>query len=311
MLVMVASAVISMLIGTKKQKINLQMNEKHAPIMRRGSYVNRLFMLPDYAKELRLTDISECIFRDYEKTISEHIGVTRRYKTKDALLGALSTLNSIGVYIAVVIMTLYKFAVLGTVSIGDFSRHSQRKYIGRQPSRLACGVVFKPARTERSDRPRSGVDGLQTVISRRYTACSASGVARTEKRFVLVFRGRRGAARRFSMKISRGEKIAVVGYNGAGKSTLIKLIMRLYDPKSGCILLNGVDAREYRDRGEAVAGASGAVLQGYRVSAATVAENVLGDRYDDSKEGTVLEALHRATFDDKLAELEGGIKILC
>lgn len=68
--------------------------------MRRGSYVNRLFMLPDYAKELRLTDISECIFRDYEKTISEHIGVTRRYKTKDALLGALSTLNSIGVYIA-------------------------------------------------------------------------------------------------------------------------------------------------------------------------------------------------------------------
>lgn len=37
---------------------------------------------------------------------------------------------------------------------------------------------------------------------------------------------------------------------------------------------------------------------------------MLGDRYDDSKEGTVLEALHRATFDDKLAELEGGINTM-
>lgn len=33
-----------------------------------------------------------------------------------------------------------------------------------------------------------------------------------------------------SLKLRRGEKIAIVGYNGAGKSTLIKLLMRLYEP---------------------------------------------------------------------------------
>jgi len=44
-----------------------------------------------------------------------------------------------------------------------------------------------------------------------------------------------------NLKISRGEKIAVVGPNGSGKTTLVKLLCRLYDPDSGRILLNGRD----------------------------------------------------------------------
>ncbi len=36
-----------------------------------------------------------------------------------------------------------------------------------------------------------------------------------------------------------------MGYNGAGKSTLIKLLMRLYDPTEGEILLNGINIKEY------------------------------------------------------------------
>ena len=42
-----------------------------------------------------------------------------------------------------------------------------------------------------------------------------------------------------SMKINRGEKIAIVGYNGAGKSTLISLLLHLYNPEHGEILYNG------------------------------------------------------------------------
>src|SRR5437879_4384950 len=55
------------------------------------------------------------------------------------------------------------------------------------------------------------------------------------------------------LKLSAGEKMALVGENGAGKSTLIKLLMRLYDPSEGAILYGGVDlrdmdARDLRDR---------------------------------------------------------------
>lgn len=46
-----------------------------------------------------------------------------------------------------------------------------------------------------------------------------------------------------SLKINRGEKIAIVGVNGAGKSTLVKLICGLFVQSSGEILINGVDSR--------------------------------------------------------------------
>jgi len=45
-----------------------------------------------------------------------------------------------------------------------------------------------------------------------------------------------------SFTISPGEKVAIVGPSGAGKSTLFQLLMRFYDPTSGRVLIDGVDA---------------------------------------------------------------------
>jgi ABC-type multidrug transport system fused ATPase/permease subunit len=45
-----------------------------------------------------------------------------------------------------------------------------------------------------------------------------------------------------SLKAGKGEKIAVVGPSGAGKTTLVSLLLRFYDPVSGKILFDGIDA---------------------------------------------------------------------
>ncbi len=51
--------------------------------------------------------------------------------------------------------------------------------------------------------------------------------------------------RNLSFEINAGEKVAIIGGNGVGKSTLLKLIMRVYDPASGKIMLNDIPVEKY------------------------------------------------------------------
>jgi len=49
-----------------------------------------------------------------------------------------------------------------------------------------------------------------------------------------------------SLSIAPGESVAIVGATGSGKSTITRLLLRFYDPQSGCITLDGIDLRNLK-----------------------------------------------------------------
>jgi ABC-type multidrug transport system fused ATPase/permease subunit len=48
------------------------------------------------------------------------------------------------------------------------------------------------------------------------------------------------------MSISSGQLVVIVGANGSGKSTIVRILSRLYDPKSGQVLIDGHSSSDYR-----------------------------------------------------------------
>jgi ABC-type multidrug transport system fused ATPase/permease subunit len=76
----------------------------------------------------------------------------------------------------------------------------------------------------------------------------------------------------FTLEVERGECLAIIGPSGAGKTTLLNLLPRFFDPKSGAVLLEGVDLRDLRL--EDLRAQIGLVLQNPIVLPTTVAENI-------------------------------------
>ena len=77
---------------------------------------------------------------------------------------------------------------------------------------------------------------------------------------------------KINLSVKPGEMIGIVGRSGAGKSTLINLLMRLYDPSSGSIKIDGVDLRDYSQ--ESLRSQMGVVLQETYLFTGSVFENI-------------------------------------
>lgn len=75
-----------------------------------------------------------------------------------------------------------------------------------------------------------------------------------------------------NLTVKPGEMIGIVGRSGTGKSTLINLLMRLYDPTSGAIKIDGVDLRDYSQ--ESLRSQMGVVLQETYLFTGSVYENI-------------------------------------
>ncbi len=106
-----------------------------------------------------------------------------------------------------------------------------------------------------------------------------------------------------SFTIQPGEQVAIVGPSGIGKSTLLSLILRLYDPAAGRVLVDDTDIRHWtlgslRER-------ISVVLQDNAVFATSVRDNI-AIAVDQATDDQVIEAARCAMADEFIRELPDG-----
>lgn len=114
------------------------------------------------------------------------------------------------------------------------------------------------------------------------------------------------ALKNLNLTVKAGERLAVVGLNGAGKSTFIKLLLRLYEPTEGEILLNGVNIKDYNRHDYYQVFAP--VFQTVELFAFPLAENISMQAPDETDAKKAEECLQAAGLKEKLETLPKGVK---
>lgn len=118
---------------------------------------------------------------------------------------------------------------------------------------------------------------------------------------------RNNILRKLSFKIEGGKTIAFVGSTGAGKSTIIKLLLRLYDPQSGTISLDGHNIKDLKLN--ELRSSIGIVPQETFILDGTIRENILYGNHK-ATENDILEASKIAELDQFILSLDDKYETL-
>lgn len=324
-IVLFLSSCVTVVCNLVGNRVSFNHSKETNPLWRKKNYINRVYHLADYSKELRIRHADELLMAEYDQNTEEIIRVDVRYGKKYFLLYGLGW-SRIGTLVFYA-LTLYMIGLLGAgqLAVGGFAatvsvvwsvRWMLTDLIERLTKYPKHSLYIEKYLEFMRFTPqiRGGVTDIPPFESLEMRDVSFSYAFADHPKYAYhdgdykppTSEGDgKDALRHVSLTLHRGDKIAIVGYNGAGKTTLIKLLMRLYDPTEGVILYNGVDIRTYDP--EAYRKQIGTVFQDFKIFATSLAENVMNGSYTDADEPTVRRALETADFTDKLNTLEDGI----
>lgn len=290
-------------------KLVFERYKENMPWFRERDYVNRVVYLKNYSNDFRMTNGYQIIRDTYFRAHENIFAVLKKYRRKlvfyhfsDMVFSFFFVLQGLLFYGA------YRAMVTKSISISDFAVFSN----------IMTNATFSIRKISESltkvINDGMYIDNFRSfLVYKNKLEESKSPVVPSEDIKSLEFRNvtftysgqKKPIIKNLSFTINEKEKVVFAGHNGAGKSTIIKLLMRLYDPDEGQILVNGIDIKEYDL--EAYRNMFGVAFQDYQILAMTVAENVLMRQKNDADNEKVVSALKASGIYDKICQLDGNI----
>lgn len=302
--------IVSYTLGTVQNRANYKKRMELVPDERKLEYVNRSFFLQKYSKEIRLSHAKRLLEQKLAEGTDGMIRTTRKHATKISWLAGLnSTLCFPVLFEGTWLLGAWLVMVKGALTISEFvvvsSAAVSTTWMVRNCTQAVLSIMehalyidnLKTFLDYKERIPENG-DGLD-VPSRVDTLELKHVSFRYKEDSPEVLHD-------INLLLRAGEITTLVGYNGSGKSTLVKLLMRLYDPTEGVILLNGVDIRDYRLRD--YRRLIGTTFQDFQLFSMSVTDNVcMGNRLSyDTREETVQQALLQSGGWERVQQLEHG-----
>ena len=273
-----ASFVLSFVFNQMYNKLNYLVRIENIPFARKRDYVKRIFYLNDYAKEIRLNpDVSDILFKRFEEANAEVYKVEKKYANRKFLLGFLRRYVSNAMFGDVLYISylVFQAAVRGALSFSTVAilynsfgrmKEGMRIFTDVYPFASETSLYVSKIRKFLNYQPKiTSEEGIIPSDRAKEIELKKVSFAYGDKSDMLL--------KDIDLHIRPGEKIALVGYNGAGKTTLVKLLMRLYDAKSGEILADGTDIRKYNVN--KYRNTIGTVFQDFQIFGGNIKENVI------------------------------------
>lgn len=300
---------LTLIVGKMRNRVEHESDMKWRETVRQRDYVRRTFYLSDFSKEMRLTEIWKVMFDRMHKSVEELKAIIKKFGYKKMLLDySFDIIFEIISQMFVIILALYKTLLKKTMLVGDcFVIIRSTTDIAYSFGNIAEMVVEFDKHSKYIETFREFLD-YEVKISEVSDAQTAPSIETLEIRNVSFYYGNQvnPVLKNICFNVGKGEKIAIVGHNGAGKTTLTKLLLRLYDPSEGEILLNGENIRNFSV--SSYRNLFGTVFQDYGLFAVSVAENLLmrGNVSATDKE-RVLDSLKKSGVLNKILTLSRGI----
>lgn len=300
-IVVVLCIAINLIANVAKMYSTVNIRQDAGPYLTKSRYCNKLFKKFDYGKEFRIFGMSDLVISKFDECTNEYIKVRDRYRNKSCFSSVFASAAN-GVMRAAALIYLVQRLSAGEISVGDFTMI------------FAAIISF-------SDNIRDLLTSFisMNILSEYMTAyhnCLNMEITGEEDGLLELSDGEHiiefkdvwfkypnateYALKGLSTSISSIKKLSIVGFNGAGKTTFIKLLLGLYRPQKGEILIDGERIDKYSTK--SLHKYMSAVFQDFNIFAMRIDENIALS--DDIDMDNLSVSMHKSGIYEKVSTLD-------
>ncbi len=272
--VMVVAVVPSFLVRLYKARSIYNFRRSSTQLYRQTGYYGTVLTSRPFAAELRAYRLARHfrnLFTGHRRTLASRLlRISRRRGTLDILCSFVEA----AALLAVVYMLIHQ-ALGAAITVGTFVMLFEAFRRGQsQLNALATSVAALYDNRLFAANLFEFLDLRPTILPPAEPQPVPETIETVELRDV-TFRypgADRDALSHFNLVCRRGEITHIQGQNGYGKTTVLRLVLRLYDPAQGAVLVNGIDIRRFHPA--ELRARIGVLFQDFARYAATVRENI-------------------------------------